>query len=182
MGRRGLQFRCKDIALFCYNKIKMELFSLICNIFLYSCLFVRYGVCERHPEGKNTATPCRNIFHAMRLEGCKEFLCWQCVMNGPMARRLRGYDGMTADYISFCRSFLKGLQGFLRKNQGVLLCQKYNTLWNNEIATFLCVLMSHHRNAASLGIAQACLVFCTRSFAFLMMFHHRRNSRSVFLK
>ena len=115
MGRRGLQFRCKDIALFCYNKIKMELFSLICNIFLYSCLFVRYGVCERHPEGKNTATPCRNIFHAMRLEGCKEFLCWQCVMNGPMARRLRGYDGMTADYISFCRSFLKGLQGFLRK-------------------------------------------------------------------
>ena len=51
----------------------MELFSLICNIFLYSCLFVWYGVCERHPEGKNTATPCRNFFHAMRLEGCKEF-------------------------------------------------------------------------------------------------------------
>ena len=24
-------------------------------------------------ERKFTATPCRNIFHAMRLEGCKEF-------------------------------------------------------------------------------------------------------------
>ena len=67
MGRWGLQFRHKDNALFCNNKIKTELFSLICNIFLYSCLFVWYGVCERHPEGKNTASPCRNIFHAMRL-------------------------------------------------------------------------------------------------------------------
>ena len=51
----------------------MELFSLICNIFLYSLAFVLYGVCERHPEGKNTASPCRNFFHAMRLERCKEF-------------------------------------------------------------------------------------------------------------
>ena len=38
-------------------------------------------ICPRLPcflrgEGKNTATPCRNIFHAMRLEGCKEFFWW----------------------------------------------------------------------------------------------------------
>ena len=55
----------------------MELFSLICNIFLYSLAFVLYEGCERHPEGKNTASPCRNIFHAMRLLGCKEILCWR---------------------------------------------------------------------------------------------------------
>ena len=52
----------------------MELFLLICNIFLYSLAFVLYGVCERHPEGKNTASPCRKFFHAMRLEGCKRKL------------------------------------------------------------------------------------------------------------
>ena len=38
-----------------------------------------YGVCERHPERKNTASPCRNIFHAMRLEGCKEFFVFAAV-------------------------------------------------------------------------------------------------------
>ena len=36
-------------------------------------------ICPRLPcflrgEGKNTASPCRKISHAMRLEGCKEFL------------------------------------------------------------------------------------------------------------
>ena len=35
-------------------------------------------ICPRLPcflrgERKNTASPCRNFFHAMRLEGCKEF-------------------------------------------------------------------------------------------------------------
>ena len=80
------QFRYKGITLFCIYKIKTELFSLICNIFLYSLAFVLYEGCERHPEEKNTASPCRKISHAMRLEGGKEFLCWQCVMSGPMAR------------------------------------------------------------------------------------------------
>ena len=127
-----------------------------------------YGVCERHPERKNTATPCRKISHAMRLEGCKEFLCWQCVMSGPMARWLRRYDRMTADYISFCRSFLKGLQGFLRKKQGFLLCQKHNTLWNNEITTFsLCFDVPSSKCCVARHNPQASLVFYTHSFVFL---------------
>ena len=102
---------------------------LICNIFLYSLAFVLYGVCERHPEGKNTATPCRKIFHAMRLEGCKDFLLvamryeWP---NGTLITQIRRDDRRFL--FRLCRSFLKGLQGFLRQKQGFLLCQKHNTL------------------------------------------------------
>ena len=37
-------------------------------------MFVRDCCVFLRGERKNTASPCRNIFHAMRLEGCKEFL------------------------------------------------------------------------------------------------------------
>ena len=46
----------------------------------------------------------------------------------------------------------KDCRFFCGKSKGFFFAKKYNTLWNNEISTFLCVLMSHHRNAASLGI------------------------------
>ena len=37
-------------------------------------MFVRDCCVFLRGERKFTATPCRNFFHAMRLEGCKEFL------------------------------------------------------------------------------------------------------------
>ena len=37
------------------------------------CLFVRDCRFFLRGERKFTATPCRNFFHAMRLEGCKDF-------------------------------------------------------------------------------------------------------------
>ena len=127
---------CKDIALFCIYKIKTELFSLICNIFLYSLAFVLYGVCERHPEEKNTTSPCRKFFHAMRLEGCKDFCWW------PPSQA--SFSAKTPQILHF------------------------------DIPSSKCCVARHN--------PQAGLVFCTHSFAFLMMFHHRRNSRLVFLK
>ena len=62
----------------------------------------------------------------------------------------------------------KDCRDFCGKKQGFLLCQKHNTLWNNEITTFsLCFDVPSSKCCVARHNPQASLVFCTHSFAFL---------------
>ena len=81
MGRRGLQFRYKDNALFCYNKIKTEYFCLFCKILLErACLFktaVFFCVAREKIRPRHAvifSMPCA-------WRGVKENYSWQCVMS-----------------------------------------------------------------------------------------------------
>ena len=60
----------------------MGLFSLILYNFIGTRLFVQECPVFLRGEENFSATPCRNFFFAMRLEGCKEFLNLSMIFQG----------------------------------------------------------------------------------------------------
>ena len=73
-------------------------------------------------ERKFTATPCRKFFHAMRLERCKEILCWQCVTGCSMSRLIAHNTKDGCRFIYFVQHLTAGLHWCLLQPFFVLLC------------------------------------------------------------